>query len=146
MRQKQHHLRPRPSKRPLVSTRPCRRPSNPPGPTRSGQCTTNIPEESPSSQDDSISPAQPAPTMKPVDQVTCSLDEHSHEAQPVDESPSNPQHPHVHRPVLSSFPKSKVWPNTPLNPARPIDHLMIAKTDFETRSAAPPKLPFYIPL
>src|SRR5437867_10333612 len=50
------------------------------------------------------------------------------------------------RPFLSIFPKSKVWPNTPLNPAKPIDHLMIAKTDFQTRSTAPPKLPSYIPL
>src|SRR2546427_919186 len=49
-------------------------------------------------------------------------------------------------PLLSTFPKSKVWPNTPLNPAELLDHLMITKTDLKTGGAAPPKLPFYIPL
>jgi deazaflavin-dependent oxidoreductase (nitroreductase family) len=48
--------------------------------------------------------------------------------------------------LLSSFPESKVWPNTPLNPAEPIDHSMITKTGLEKKSNAPPKLPFYIPL
>src|SRR3989442_4021476 len=49
-------------------------------------------------------------------------------------------------PFYQSFPKSKVRPNTPLNPADPVDYSMITKTDLKNGSTAPPKLPFYIPL